>query len=213
MSLATLEQFDAWAVMTGATLPANVTARQTALDKATVDIRDHCGRSFTYSPADAGADEARTFVGNAEPTLDLDDCLSVGSVALDGSSLDDTSYRADAVGASPYIYLVRVRNNSSLYLDETPVVYYLGTWPVDSVITVTGQWGYAAAVPDAVVEACCMLAALRMLGGDGWNALNVKTTAILSVSVTYDLAMAKEKRAEALGLLRKYKRISPEPNL
>lgn len=214
MSLATLAQLDAWAAMTGATLPANTTARQTALDKATVEVQNHCGRTFTYSPADGGADEARTFAGNDEPTLDIDDLLTATSIVYNGTALAATDYNLlSDDNKAPYFYLERA---VSVILDTAAgevTVTKGGVWAVGYDVTITGQWGYAATVPEPVTEACCMLAALRLLGGDGWNALGVKSTSVLSVSVTYDTSLVQEKRADALGKLRNYCRIDPEPNL
>lgn len=214
MSLATLAQLDAWAVMAGAELPANATARQAALDKATVEVQNHCGRTFTYSPADGGADEARTFAGNDEPTLDIDDLLAVTSVVYNGTVLAATDYNLlSGDNAAPYFYLERA---VSVILDTSAgevTVTKGGVWAVGYDVVITGQWGYAATVPEPVVEACCMLAALRLLGGDRWNALGVKSTSVLSVSVTYDAALVREMRAEALGKLRNYCRIDGEPSL
>lgn len=214
MSLATLTQLDAWEAMSGATLPANPTTRQAALDKATEEIRNHCGRSFTYSPADAGADEARTFAGNDEPTIDIDDLLVATSIVYNGSAVAATEYDLlSGDNKPPYVYLKRATSKILSTSGGEVTVTATGSWTVGYDVTITGQWGYAATVPDPVVEACCELAALRLLGGDGWNALGVKSTAVLSVSVTYDASMVAAKKAEALGRLRSYRRIDPEPNL
>jgi hypothetical protein len=196
--------------MSGATLPANTAAKQTALDKAIAAVKGHCGRGFEASAEGV----TRTFAGNGEPVLDIDDLLAVTSITYNGSAVTATEYNLlSGDNKAPWVYLERATNATLQTSGGEVAVTKTGVWVVGYDVTIVGQWGYAATVPEEVVEACCELAALRLLGGDGWNALGVKSTAVLSVSVTYDPALVAAKRAEAFGRLRGYRRIEPEPNL
>ena len=209
MSLATVGQLDAWANTVGITLTGG---KQAALDSATAQLHGACGRVFTMSPADGGVDEERAFDGNDEPVVIIDDLLTVATVELDGTAIEATAYELH--GGPPYMYLVR---GSSTYVDTPDGNSYsrfaMGLWPQGNAnVTVTGLWGYAATVPADVVEACCMLAACRLLGGAVWSAGPIKRTSVLSVTVDIDSNWRKEREAEALALVRRYRRPDMEPH-
>ena len=72
----------------------------------------------------------------------------------------------------------------------------------------TGRFGYAeqAALPGAVVEACCMLAALRVQPGDEpWTKWGISQVQVLNVNVkmTEPGEQIKARRAEAYALVDK----------
>lgn len=215
ISLVTVSDMTRWLSTVGLT---TIDANQDALDKAIAEVQSYCGRTFVYSPADAGKDEARTFLGNDEPSLVIDDLLEIASVSVSdgGGTLAEDSYRLEAVGASPYIYLTRCQDYllNQLYYDQYQPPYQrpLGIWSRGLTITVTGQWGFAATVPADVVEAVCMLAAARQLSGSGWAAGDVESTSVLSVRVQFGSRL-QVKRKEALELVRDHRRIEKEPHL
>lgn len=197
MALATAGDYSDWATMVG--LPTAPDGLADALAWASAEAVRHCGRAFAYAPADAGADETRSFTGNGDPALPIDDLLAVTSVTFDGAALAAGAYYLEAAGAPPYLYIVRATYN----------------WTQGKTLQITGQWGYAATVPADVVEAVCMLAAARLQGAGTWTSGGVKSTSVLGVSVTY--AGASEgldgKRQDALRLLNHYRRCDPEPTI
>lgn len=82
------------------------------------------------------------------------DLLSIdalGFVNGDGSTIASTEYTLLPYNETPY-YAIRLKDSSST------------TWETDSegsaekVLTITGTWGYASAVPDDIKGACLMIA-------------------------------------------------------
>lgn len=212
-TLATDNELSTWATANGVTLPSAGHAE--ALERATAEVQTYCGRAFVMSPSDGGADEARTFNGNGEPELGIDDLLEITSVTISDDAVDSTGYKLHGAGTLPYTSIER----STTTTFETQVGGY--TVPANYVwtegsanIEITGLWGYASTVPAPVVEACCMLAALRLLGGSGWGQLGISATDVLNVSIKFDGgARTSALRKAALEQCRAYRRAEPEPNL
>lgn len=206
-------QYTAWLASVGL---SGITADATALTNAIAEAQAYCGRSFAYSPADAGADEARTFTGSDEPCLVIDDLLTLTSLTYVGTgtptALTGDSYELEAVGASPYIYVTRKRSIQT-FNDYGETLHGNGIWSSDTTITITGQWGYAATVPTEVVEAVCMLALVRQLSGREWLSAGHSSVSIGQVSRNFSGDMLKAKREEARGKLRNFKRVEKEPHL
>lgn len=216
MGIVTITDYSTWLSSVGLSA---ITPNQAALDYAIEEARAACGRSFTYSPADGGADEARTFAGSGEPTIVIDDLLTCSAISYTGADLGTAAmatgtYTLEAAGSSPYIYLVRQRSLAlSGYVDNRRYIAP-GVWPEASTITITGQWGYAATTPKPVVEAICMLAAVRLLSGGDWTNAGIKRTQVLNVTVDFAQGNSLEaKVVEAKGKLRDFARIEKEPHL
>ena len=210
--LATTNQLAAWAVMAQVTLPAG--GQATALTYASREIRLYCGRAFEQSPTDGDADETRTFDGEGDATIVIDDLLEVTSVSLGGSAVAATGYALFGAQGVPYLYLARQVSQAidtqagSITVDKT------GVWTLgNGNVSIVGLWGYAEDIPDDVVEACCKLAALKLSTATGWQSIGIKQTSALSVSVQYDAAAAQDRRKEILDSIRHYRRAEPEPNL
>jgi hypothetical protein len=188
-TLASTAQYAAWAAMYGlATAP---TGMALALAQATAELQGFCGRDFLPSPAAVNTTEARQYLGNGAAVLVIDDCLTLTSITCAGAPVTD--HQKEPLGETP---TTRLRRTDY-------------TWTEGAVIIVTGRFGYAeqAALPAAVVEACCMLAALRCNDGASWAHLGVKSVQAGSLArVDYDNSGQDPKRAAALALARPYRR-------
>lgn len=186
--------------------------KATALDNAIAEAQRHCGRSFAYLPEDGGADVARTFTGDDTPTLIIDDLLTLTSLSVAGSATGSGSYRPEKAGSGPYIYVTRL-SSDLLDVNGNPAGSALGVWGAGSTITITGQWGYAPTTPESVTEAVCMLATVRLLSTREWLSAGHASLNVGAVSRTFSPDMLKAKRAEALTLLRGFRRNEQEPHL
>ncbi len=183
-TIASTEQYATWAGGQGLT-PAP-TGLEAALAQATAELQAFCGREFLPSPLDEDETETRTYYGDGGYTLWIDDALTVASIACGGAAVSDYTTRG-----TPITHLVR-----SAY-----------AWTSDAAVQVTGRFGYAevAALPAPLVEACCILAALRL--SNTWDNLGVKRTTVINVTVEYSTDGREAKRQEALALARPYRRI------
>jgi hypothetical protein len=116
-----------------ATLEAVITAASRAIDGET-------GRTF-YTVT-----EARRFTAESSTRVLIDDLITSSAVTADGTAV--------TVEAWPFNGTPKTR----LYAGDGV------SFPTTRAgITVTGTWGYASAVPDAIAEACLLLAA-RLYG-------------------------------------------------
>lgn len=197
---ATISQWETWRGMAGLSLTGDYEA---ALQYATAEVQRICGRTFIASPADGVPNEVRTFPGTGIESLSIDDCLEIASVVVNGGTVDSTGYLAKGVGGKlPYTYLVRQALSAYLIAEYAEVSPWFssGIWPESYDVTITGAWGYAAAVPDEVVEATCMLAATRMKVSPILAASsNVKSFSAGAVSQTFVAG------TEAVAALRAYR--------
>lgn len=210
MAIVTAQNLTDWLASVGLSDVPGVQA--TALAYAISEAQRYCGRGFTYDPADAGADVARTFAGDDTPTLIIDDLLAITSLSVAGSAIGSGSYRLEAAGSSPYLYATRLASDL-VTTDGNTIGRGLSVWSAGSTITITGQWGYAATTPEPVIEAVCMLAACRLLSGDDWSMASIKRTSVLAVTVERNPDGLAKKRKEALDLLRPFRRLEREPHL
>lgn len=196
------------------------------LARAIADAQGLCGRTFEYSPADAGADESRTFAGSDEPDAIIDDLLvltSVSYAAVGGGAWTVSSgdYILEPAKQPPYQSISRITCPGVVagFYDGNsvnPYRYAPGVWARGGTITIVGQWGYAATVPGPVVEAVCMLCADRLTMGSRFTAAGSGITSerIGSVAVTYGENVPKTNiRREAEAILAGYVRYPKEPHL
>lgn len=205
-TLATALQFEEWRDMAGLSLGGNIEA---ALRYATVDVTSFCQRTFVQSPVDGVADEVRTFPSSGRETLSIDDCLEVAGVSVNGGALVATGYLPKGVaGKLPYTYLVRKALAPYLIAEYAEVLPWLGLgiWPEGYDVAITGLWGYAAAVPDDVVEVTCMLAAARLMGNRDLNTAGIVGTTVLNVTVRLSGSGTQSYHDRALARLKGYQR-------
>jgi len=210
-TLATTAEFASWQNRTGLTLTGSVAE---ALRFATREVQRLCGRRFLRSPTDGDADEERTFSGAGKAVLVIDDLLVCAAVTLDSEAMDSSCYQTIGLGAAPYLYLKRLSSSTvetigGAYTDVSPSAWPAGTGNV----VITGSWGYAATVPDDVIEATCILAAIRLKSQASWDNVDVKRTSVINVTIEYDSGGLDKKHQEAERKLREYVRIEPEPTL
>jgi hypothetical protein len=190
-TLASTAQYAAWAALYG--LPTAPTGIALALAQATDELQQFCGRKFLPSPAAAETTEARQYLGNGASVLLIDDCLTLTSITCAGAPVTD--HQKEPLGETP---TTRLRRTDY-------------TWTEGAVIIVTGRFGYAeqAALPAAVVEACCMLAALRCNDAASWAHLGVSSVqagSLARVDFFGSSTVQDAKRAAALALARPYRR-------
>ncbi len=201
-TIASTAQYASWAASQGITsgTPANLAA---LLAGATAQLQRYCGREFLPSPADPTKTESRTFLSEGGLTLRIDDALEVTAVAIGTSEVGASLYTACGTP------ITALKLNPAKEYYGTGLAYWPGLreWPLGAAVTVTGRFGYAeqAALPQDLVEACCMLAAVRALGG-GWNDLGVRRVSVINVTVDYGDTAAPQKVAEALALAAPYRR-------
>ena len=185
MGIITPDQYAAYATMNGLdTAPPSLTD---AIAKASVEAVQLSGREFTPSPADPAATETRTYRGSSRFMLYIDDALSIASVTLGGVSVTD--YSGVALEGLPIVALERT----------------LERWTSCAEVAVTGRFGYSeqAALPEDVVEAVCILTALRLVAGPTlWDqAGSVDDAKVTVLNVTLD--SSKPVNRDAIADLRK----------
>lgn len=184
MSYATLAELKAEMNKTGSGDDASL---QRILDAATKKIDRLCKRPDGFE-ADAVA-SARYYTGSGKPYQWIEECVAVTAVGVKDSPSDEedeyTAWTVGTVGATtgadvfpasgepewpdynstPYTFLVVGANGdysvfpSGRYTTRggfKPSVLVARGVPV---VKVTARWGYAAAVPDDIKEACLMQAA------------------------------------------------------
>ena len=192
-TLATEAQYEAWA--DGVGLSSTPAGLADALERATAELQAHCAREFVPSPVSGSATETRQVVGDGTNVLWIPDLLSLSSLAV--GDVDPGAYRLAPEGQTPATHLVRT----------------VGVWAVGTVVCVTGRFGYAeqTALPVAVVEACCMLAAVRLHATADWSGAVSGASKVTVINVTVDVASAgaglSRKRQDALDLVRPYRRL------
>jgi len=188
-TIASAAQYASWAETVG--LEKTPTGLAAALAYATSELQDYCGREFLPSPATSGQTEARAYVGDGGRTLYIADALTIAGVTSGGTEVPTSHYTALD---TPFTRLVLRRPYC---------------WTEGAEIVVTGRFGYAeqASLPAALVEACCMLTAGRLLSGDSWTDGKVKRTSVINVTLEYAEGFsALERRREALALAASYRR-------
>ncbi len=216
--LITTADVQEWAQMEGIAVPDGARIDK-AVERAIREVQQYCCRAFVMSPADGDADEARVFDGQGNATLTIDDLLEIASVSLDGSEVADTGYELFGAPGPPYLYLARQVSKSLDTAAGSVTVDKTGIWTVGNAnVEIVGLWGYATAVPEEVKEAACILAAVRLFGGEdggGWTNAGIKRISVLSVSVEFagSTEGLAAKRREALQMLRPHCRAEPEPHL
>jgi len=185
-TIASADQYATWA--SGQGLAAAPAGLAEALAQATAELQNFCGRDFLPSPSDYDETETRTYYGNGGYTLWIDDALTVASVTCAGAAVSDYITKG-----APITQLVR-----SAY-----------PWTSNAAVAVVGRFGYAeqAALPAPLVEACCILAALRLAGSGNWDKLGIKRTTVINVTIEFSAEGREAKRQEALSLARPYRRI------
>ena len=214
--LVTTTDLAAWAAAHGVTLPSGSTLQETALTAAIAQAQVACGRKFAIPASDDDTEE-HDFPGNGEPVLNIDDLLQLDSITVDGGeALAEYTFTLDAVLTRPYVSITRYGQyahfDTTLQYAENP----LGVWTRGTIITVTGLWGYAAALPADVQESICALAAVRLLGANDWSSLGISKTTVINITVEYAPSTGSrlaQKQTEALTLLRPHRRTEPEPHL
>lgn len=193
-TIATAAQYANWAETQGLDpAPGGLAG---ALATATREVRDFCRREFLPSPEAPETTETRQVIGDGTTVLFIPDCLTLVSVSCNGAPVSD--YRREPPGATPITRLVRRSYR----------------WPDGGAVTLTGRFGYAeqADLPAVVVEACCMLAATRLLSAQEWGVgeRGVKRQRVLNVDIEYETQPGgglAGKREAALALLKPYRRM------
>lgn len=165
MAYASVAQVVEWLDLSESLGQSDLAERQTLitrlLEAATSQIDQVCERSFEQ------VSEARTFhLPWAQPTVDIGDCQSVSAVSEDGEALAQEGWRlrAPTVRGRPSQFLDRLPAAGSAVRFDRGGSYYGRGWDDAtqtagwlSPVEVTGVWGWAAP-PDAVVQACVMMA-------------------------------------------------------
>lgn len=136
------------------------TLLQLALDAATDTIDQHCNRTFTA----AGSATVRYFTADTATRVEVDDIYTTTGLIV-------SSYNTTVPVAVPYVsggYQLGPVNAAALgrpytYLTHTAgwsgTVGFPGAFStVVGAIAVTAKWGFAAAVPTAVAQACLLQA-------------------------------------------------------
>lgn len=193
-TIATEAQYADWAEALGLDPAPNGLAA--ALAMATREVQDFCGREFLPSPEAPEATEACQVIGDGTNVLFIPDCLTLVGVSCNGAPVSD--YRREPPGETPITRLVRRSYR----------------WPDGGVVTLAGRFGYAeqADLPAVVVEACCMLAATRLLSAQEWGAgeRGIRRQRVLNVDIEYETQPGgglAGKREAALALLKPYRRM------
>ena len=213
MGMITTDQYAAFATTNG--LPTNPAGLADAIEKATAEAVTIGGRVWVPSPLAAGQTETRTYRGNGDYILYIEDALSIASVAQDGVQVTD--WRGIAREAFP---IVAIERAAVVVTTEPRVVtgQPAARWTNGVEIAVTGRFGYSelAQLPADVIEATCALTALRLIGGVAlWTAAqNTDDAKITVLNVTIDnskpngaTAALAEIRTQAERTLRGYRRI------
>ena len=189
-TIATTAQYFSWEILQG--IDTNPNGLDLALAQATAEIQRICGREFLPSPAASGETESRILVGDGTKLLFVPDALNIVSV----SSTSISTWRAEQATPITYIELT-----SGVFLEGATV-------------TLTGRFGYAeqAALPADLVEACCMLAAVRLSGAAEWSNVqsNVKRQKVMDVDIEYfegSKSNLQAKRDQAIELIIQYQRL------
>jgi hypothetical protein len=127
-----------------------------AVDSYLASIRGgYVGFAAASNARTAAGSNTRTYSGTGHDTLFIDDADSVGTVKVDGVTIDADSYAAEPLNGKPKRYLTFILPTSSAGYGLQPATWYRGT----ANVTVTGYWGLAI-VPNDVVETTLALAIL-----------------------------------------------------
>lgn len=192
VTIASAAQYQAWAVRYGlATAPTGLAA---SLAEATCEIQEYCGREFLPSPTAADTTETRVVMGTGGQTLYIPDALRLESVTVGGLTLSPNLYAERGTPITKLVLLSR-----------------LSEWIRNAEVTLVGRFGYAeqAALPASLIEACCMLAALRLNDSASWTHLGVRSVTaggLAKVDYAEEGTSFEAKRQTALALLRPYRR-------
>jgi hypothetical protein len=204
-TLASEGDYAAWASARG--LEAVSTGLAPALAAATKELQQFCGRDFRPSPATLGETEVRSYVGDGGKLLFIADALTIVSVTCLGAPVTD--FRADPPGETPTQWLTRPVVE---FINSAYPLYGPYTWAQGQEVTVVGRFGYCeiADLPADLVEACCALAAVRVLSGADWTNVGITEKRVAEVIVKFDNGAGMAgKRADALALARPYRRLFP----
>ena len=107
-------------------------------------IEQSTGRIFIIDDESPEVDTTKTFDGDRENTLLIDDCVSVSEVKIDDSVIDDEDY---------YLYPANSLPKTKIKLANT--VFSKGNQNIE----ITGQWGYSFDVPKDIEFATTVLVA------------------------------------------------------
>lgn len=122
-----------------------------AIDAAEQTLDNACQRRFEV----AGAASSRVFAANDVQVLRIDDCTTVTVVNNGGTILTASQYQLEplngrSAAGEPWPY-EQIRLLSAGYWDD-------GTYTGEATVTITATWGWGAAVPSAIKQACLVLA-------------------------------------------------------
>jgi hypothetical protein len=216
-TIATALQYMAWATSKG--LDGEPAGLELALEQATADVQCKCGRDFVPSPEDPANTETRQVLGDGGVTLFIPDALSISKVECQGFSVG--TWAAEPPGSTPITALTLPRGGLSYYdpygyqtaaaYDGAPVQR---TWPEGYPIAITGRFGYAELTdfPADLIEAACILTAIRVLDGTSWQnaASGASRISVINVTVDVDTKSSglSQKQAQAYQILRDYVRMA-----
>lgn len=136
---------------------ADDTLLQVALDAASSAIDDHCNRTFVAS----GEPSARVFEPSGGRVETDDFFTTLGLIISVGGT--EIPQAIENTRAGYTLYPLNAEANGEPYTSFRYAHFPLSVWPLLGAIertraTVTARWGYAAAVPAQVRQACILQA-------------------------------------------------------
>jgi len=193
-SYATLVQVKA-ALRMGTADTTDDSLLEMAIESASRMIDDDCDRVFYAS----GTGVTRYFESCDEDELDIDDCISISSIAIDWdydgvyeTTLGTAGYRTVPLNG------VQAGRPWPITGIETRIGYYLPTFDEVPTVAITGNWGFGTAVPTEVTQAC-VIQSLRVFK---------RLDSPLGVAGFGDMGAVRVSRTDpdVFAMIRRYKR-------